>query len=583
MIQNRSVEINKMIYNTVEKSPTARSMFTDFLDNGILRKDSVTGEFTLPDGSPIGTGGGGISLSQLTTAIASHDSDAASHMLFQYMAGWSYEESTGLLTFTMRDGSSSSINIVFSEVLQGLDIDQDTKEIVITKADGTEVRMSIADMMPVYQGSVGEHVQISINPGNTLSAIILANSITEAQLAPSILEGLADPLTKKEINVTQTLNLRGGNAVPLWDDVTINTAALGQVVDRIDFGGDYTPATRSQFTVSQPSGQSRIILTGETTGKTIEIQRQIADLASLNIIRIIAQGITKIIWIETTGWSGQTDFSIMELIGEPTATVTSVWASFQGVSLNVSWDTAFLANTKLEWITNPDEEGLPAIGYADTFVADEMIVPATGKSFAPTRPENTNNNEFATNFYVDRAVAHTLALIDITANQYNEGTSRHDTWHIHMNGPITQHDADVEIVFRDAPHGFKIAEFRIEGNQVYVNYYHSNGVLEEQIMLTNPSGGLMPEMIAGDFYPLVRKFQSLPVGLRGENRWYIGSYSNPTSFSDPALRSRMWFSTLMLKQDMGTMADLPSELNQASLTLAMADMWQKLNARIDAL
>lgn len=117
----------------------------------------------------------------------------------EFIKDVSYNPSKGILTFTYQDGSVYTVNIAFAEIIRDLDYDSSTKELVIHKKDGGEVRVAVSDLVDIYQGSSGPHIQVSIGSGNTIQAVIKPGSITADELAPGLAEYLANSGTSQVV------------------------------------------------------------------------------------------------------------------------------------------------------------------------------------------------------------------------------------------------------------------------------------------------------------------------------------------------------------------------------------------------
>jgi hypothetical protein len=93
-----------------------------------------------------------------------------------------------ILTFTAENGDMLEVDIPLESLTKGLDFDPSTKELVITRQDGSEICINIADLIEVYEGSTGAHIQITVESGNVIKAALLSGSITESELSDALLE-----------------------------------------------------------------------------------------------------------------------------------------------------------------------------------------------------------------------------------------------------------------------------------------------------------------------------------------------------------------------------------------------------------
>jgi len=127
------------------------------------------------------------------TAINEHNLSVTSHadirdIINNHIGIPAWDSDNYILTFTAKNGSTLKIDIPLESLARDLDFDPATKELVITKQDSTEIRVSVADLIDVYEGSTGSHIQITIEPGNVIRAILLSGSITEDELSNALLE-----------------------------------------------------------------------------------------------------------------------------------------------------------------------------------------------------------------------------------------------------------------------------------------------------------------------------------------------------------------------------------------------------------
>lgn len=97
-----------------------------------------------------------------------------------------YDDQTYKLTFKTNDGATMVIDLPIESLAANLDYDHDNKALLIRKEDGSVISVSVADLVDVYHGSTGNHIQITIGANNTLQATILDGSIGDDKLASVI-------------------------------------------------------------------------------------------------------------------------------------------------------------------------------------------------------------------------------------------------------------------------------------------------------------------------------------------------------------------------------------------------------------
>ena len=411
-----------------------------------------------------------------------------------------------------------------------------------------------------------------------------------------------DPLEINNLTVNETstfngtenlfagLQVKGTPGTPVqWDSENITQATVGQVVNRIDFTGGYNPMLTTDSGYPSALISNSVILTGETTGLQISISRNFGTTAATNRIILQSTGsVAKFVWTEATGWQGQLQWSILDLIGEETATVTTAYSnSFDGGAIQLS-DPNFETNTIFDWLSDPGQAGLPAIADIDIVNADRLVLnAATGTSFVPTLPEFDNSNSIANTYYADRAANevanHALHLYDITYNNYASGDIRPDTWNIQITEPLTNATNNVLITFyRNSLLGidgqYAFCKFYIDSLHCYVEYYNNiTGALISTVELSDTSGSPVPQFSNPNmkYFVFGEAFAERPQNLYNENTHYIGIYNNPNYFNDPALKSQLYYNVPLLSEIMGTISDLPDEVSHTSLALAIYDTYQE--------
>ncbi|MCL2004461.1 MAG: hypothetical protein FWG72_10780 [Oscillospiraceae bacterium] len=148
---------------------------------------------------------------------------------------WDADEYT--LTFTTQDGEKLVIDLPLEGLTGelGLDFDPATSELVFVKADGTEIRVPLTDLIDVYEGSTGDNIQIT-TAGNTIRATLLTGTVGYNHLTAALrelIDGKAsqDDLTALEQEVSDAVeNLNAlaeeqrGLAGKVWVDERIALA-----------------------------------------------------------------------------------------------------------------------------------------------------------------------------------------------------------------------------------------------------------------------------------------------------------------------------------------------------------------------
>jgi len=125
------------------------------------------------------------------SAIIAHNTSAASHadirgIINNHVGIPEWDAGNFTLTFTAESGATLIVDIPLESLGGSFDFDPLTNELVIIRADGTEARVSLADLIAEYEGSTGDHIQITVDSGNVIRAALLSGSIAETDMSSAL-------------------------------------------------------------------------------------------------------------------------------------------------------------------------------------------------------------------------------------------------------------------------------------------------------------------------------------------------------------------------------------------------------------
>ena len=127
--------------------------------------------------------GGGITLPEIETLL--NDLERVKTVQY-YNDNDSVTDTTytvGDLVFIFQDDSELVVNLFQASMFEDIYFDNESNELVIMPAGGgAEIRIPLGDLIPVYVGSTGDNIQISIGTGNTIEATLLTGTVTFSQL-----------------------------------------------------------------------------------------------------------------------------------------------------------------------------------------------------------------------------------------------------------------------------------------------------------------------------------------------------------------------------------------------------------------
>lgn len=135
-----------------------------------------------------------------------------------------YDKQTGDLTFTWKDNSTLTINVLADTLLQGLDYDASTDELVLVKTDGTVIRVDVSKLVDTYTGVENDHIQLTINSDKEVEAILKKDSITVDDMVPELRESLEEIANKVAwLNEDEFII---ANEAEGWFEDTVDTGEL---------------------------------------------------------------------------------------------------------------------------------------------------------------------------------------------------------------------------------------------------------------------------------------------------------------------------------------------------------------------
>ena len=112
-----------------------------------------------------------------------------------------FDAATGTFTFTRENGTSVEVDTALEKVAVNFTYDATTEELVLTLADGSTQRISLAALISAFDFVDSSTVAFGVS-GGTVTAQVKAGSITEAMLSTALvdyLEGLVSDAESSEI------------------------------------------------------------------------------------------------------------------------------------------------------------------------------------------------------------------------------------------------------------------------------------------------------------------------------------------------------------------------------------------------
>lgn len=119
-----------------------------------------------------------------------------------------YNIQTGIFTFTKQDGSIFEVDLAIEKVVTNFIYNKQKNALELTLADGTVQSIPMSDFASAYEGVENDQIQVSIQSGNKIQAILKNGSININHLEPEFANDVGAMVT----TVSELLNHVQDNA-----------------------------------------------------------------------------------------------------------------------------------------------------------------------------------------------------------------------------------------------------------------------------------------------------------------------------------------------------------------------------------
>ena len=109
-----------------------------------------------------------------------------------------FEESTGIITITKKNGSKFTIDTQMEKIAVNFDYNPTTEQIVLTLIDGTKQYIDLSALITQYEFLDTDTVAFTIGTDGKVSAIVKEGSIKEKHLEPNYLAKIKVEVAKAE-------------------------------------------------------------------------------------------------------------------------------------------------------------------------------------------------------------------------------------------------------------------------------------------------------------------------------------------------------------------------------------------------
>ena len=95
-----------------------------------------------------------------------------------YIKSVGYNIQTGIFTFTKQDGTIFEVDLAIEKVVANFLYNSETQSLELTLADGTVQSIPLTDFIKAYEGVENDQIQVSVQSGNKIQAILKNGSVT---------------------------------------------------------------------------------------------------------------------------------------------------------------------------------------------------------------------------------------------------------------------------------------------------------------------------------------------------------------------------------------------------------------------
>ena len=142
-----------------------------------------------------------VAIDNIDNRVISLDSSKATKTeVSTLVADVSFEESTGIITVTKKNGSKITINTQMEKIAVNFSYNRITQQIILTLIDGTKQYIDLSALITQYEFVDSGTIAFSIDSGGKVTAKIKEGSITEKYLEQNYLSNIKVEVEKTATN-----------------------------------------------------------------------------------------------------------------------------------------------------------------------------------------------------------------------------------------------------------------------------------------------------------------------------------------------------------------------------------------------
>lgn len=143
------------------------------------------------------------SLNEVDNRVIEHETTKATkEEVATLVADVTFEESTGIITVTKKNGAVITIDTKMEKIAVNFDYNRETQQIILTLIDGTKQYIDLSDLITQYEFLNSDTVTFIVMADGSVKAEVLDGSITEDKLQPNYLAQIKVEVAKVELSAS---------------------------------------------------------------------------------------------------------------------------------------------------------------------------------------------------------------------------------------------------------------------------------------------------------------------------------------------------------------------------------------------
>lgn len=148
-----------------------------------------------------------VATDEMDNRIITLDTEKATKIeVSELFKGVEYDDQTGIITFTRKNGATVTIDTPMEKIATGIYYNPETEKLVLPLIDGTSMEVDLSRLMKFDEFIDSDTIAFSIKANGTVTAIVKEGSIEEKHLRPDYLADIKVEAAKAQISSSNAAN-----------------------------------------------------------------------------------------------------------------------------------------------------------------------------------------------------------------------------------------------------------------------------------------------------------------------------------------------------------------------------------------